>query len=33
MGIKSEKIEGTKIINEVESSNLTRTEYDTETKT
>jgi hypothetical protein len=33
MAIKSEKIEGTKIINEVDSSNLMRTEYDTETKT
>lgn len=31
MAIKKEIIEGTKIINEIESSNLTRTEYDTET--
>lgn len=32
MSIKNEKIEGTKILNEVVSSNLTRSEYDTETK-
>ncbi len=32
MGILNEKIEGTKIINEIMSSNLVRTEYDTETK-
>ena len=32
MGIKSEKIDGTKIINEVTSSNISRTEYDTKTK-
>lgn len=32
MAIKSETINGTKILNEVESSNLVRTEYDTETK-
>jgi hypothetical protein len=32
MSIKSETINGTKILNEVESSNLVRTEYDTETK-
>ena len=32
MAIKSEKIDGTKIINEVESSNLSKTEYDTATK-
>lgn len=31
MAIKSEKIDGTKILNEVDSSNLVRTEYDTET--
>lgn len=32
MAIKSEKIEGKKIINEVESSNVKKTIYDTETK-
>ncbi len=32
MAIKKEEIIGTKIINEIDSSNLTRTEYDTETK-
>ena len=32
MSIKSEKIEGSKILNEINSSNLIRTEYDTETK-
>lgn len=32
MGIKREIIEGTKIINEIESSNLKKTEYDTVTK-
>lgn len=32
MGIKKEIIEGTKIINEIESSNLNKTEYDTATK-
>jgi hypothetical protein len=32
MGIKKETISGTKIINEIESSNLSKTEYDTETK-
>jgi len=32
MGILNEKIEGTKIINEIMSSNLVRTEYDIETK-
>jgi hypothetical protein len=32
MAIKSEKIEGKKIINEVESSNVRKTIYDTETK-
>ena len=29
MGIKSQTIEGTKIINEIESSNLVKTIYDT----
>jgi hypothetical protein len=33
MSIKKEEIIGTKIINEIESSNLVRTEYDTESKT
>jgi hypothetical protein len=32
MSIKKEEIKGTKIINEIESSNLVRTEYDTESK-
>lgn len=32
MAITRETIEGTKIINEVKSSNLKKTEYDTETK-
>lgn len=32
MAIKKEQIVGTKIINEVESSNLVKTIYDTETK-
>ena len=32
MAITKEEIKGTKIINEVESSNIVRTEYDTETK-
>lgn len=32
MGIIKETIQGTKIINELKSSNLKRTEYDTETK-
>jgi len=32
MGVKKETIVGTKILNEIESSNLTKTEYDTETK-
>ena len=31
MAIKKEIIEGTKIINEIDSSNLVRAEYDTET--
>ena len=32
MGILNEKIEGTKIINEIESSNIVKTTYDTDTK-
>ena len=32
MAIKKEIIDGTKIINEIESTNLVRTEYDTTTK-
>lgn len=32
MAIIKEEISGTKIINEIQSSNLVRTEYDTETK-
>jgi len=32
MGITREEIKGTKIINEIKSSNIKRTEYDTETK-
>lgn len=32
MGIVKEEIKGTKILNEIESSNLVRTEYDVETK-
>lgn len=32
MGIISEIIQGTKIINKIESSNLVETEYDTSTK-
>ena len=32
MSIKKEEIKGTKILNEVESANISRTEYDTETK-
>ena len=32
MGIKKEIISGTKIINEIESSNIKKTEYDTESK-
>lgn len=32
MGIIKEEIKGTKIINEIKSSNIKRTEYDTETK-
>ena len=32
MAIKKEIIEGTKIFNEIESSNLKKTEYDTSTK-
>lgn len=32
MAIKKEEIRGTKILNEIDSSNLVRTEYDTETR-
>lgn len=32
MAVKRETIEGTKIINEIESSNIKKTIYDTETK-
>jgi hypothetical protein len=32
MGIVKEEIKGTKIINQIESSNLVETEYDTATK-
>ena len=32
MGIIKEEIIGTKIINEIQSSNIKKTEYDTETK-
>jgi hypothetical protein len=32
MAILKEKIEGSKIINEIESSNIVKTEYDVETK-
>jgi hypothetical protein len=32
MGITKEEIKGTKIINEIKSSNIRKTEYDTETK-
>ena len=32
MGIIKEEIKGTKIINEIQSSNIRKTEYDTETK-
>jgi len=32
MAILKESIVGTKIINEIESSNITKSEYDTETK-
>jgi hypothetical protein len=32
MAITKEEIKGTKILNEVESSNIVRTEYDTATK-
>ncbi|MEN9327124.1 MAG: hypothetical protein RI943_1564 [Bacteroidota bacterium] len=32
MAVTREEIKGTKIINEIKSSNLKRTEYDTETK-
>lgn len=33
MAILKETIQGTKIINEIKSSNVKKTEYDTETKT
>jgi hypothetical protein len=32
MAVKKEMIVGTKIINEIDSSNIKKTEYDTETK-
>jgi len=32
MGVIKEEIKGTKILNEIESSNLIQTEYDSETK-
>ena len=32
MGITREEIKGTKIINEIKSSNIKKTEYDTKTK-
>ena len=32
MAIKKEEIKGTKILNEIESANRTRSEYDTESK-
>jgi phage baseplate assembly protein gpV len=32
MAILKEEIKGTKIINEIQSSNIKKTEYDTETK-
>ena len=32
MAITKEEIQGTKIINEIKSSNIAKTEYDTETK-
>lgn len=32
MSVKREQIVGTKILNEIESSNIVRTEYDTESK-
>ena len=32
MGITRETIQGTKIINEIKSSNIKKTEYDTDTK-
>ena len=32
MSVKKEQIIGTKILNEIESSNLVKTEYDTETQ-
>ena len=32
MAIKKEEIKGTKILNEIESANITKSEYDTESK-
>lgn len=32
MAVKSQTIDGTKIINEIDSSNINKTEYDTATK-
>lgn len=32
MGITKEEIKGTKILNEIKSSNIKKTEYDTDTK-
>lgn len=32
MAVTREEIKGTKILNEIESSNIVRTEYDVETK-
>ena len=32
MAVKKETIDGTRIINEIESTNIVRTEYDTATK-
>ena len=32
MAVKSQTIDGTKIINEIDSSNISKTEYDTATK-
>jgi hypothetical protein len=32
MAVKKETIDGTKIINEIESTNIVKTEYDTSTK-
>ena len=33
MGVGRQEIKGTKILNEINSSNIVRTEYDTEDKT